>query len=222
MKPLKSEVQDEAALLELGRASVQIVHDIKNQINGLKLYATFLRKRLETGSRPPDELETVAKIIAGLERAAGDMAMLVRYGRPLELHRQPRTDLARVLAAVAEGEQFEAEAGSYEGEFDRAAISEALQNITARARSGANPAGPGAGAGPINIYLRRRARAGAAAATAVVEWRGVKEPEGGSPFHSFAGGNGLRMALAAKIIEAHGGAVEHEANVWRAVLPLAS
>ncbi len=77
---------------------MQIVHDLKNQINGLKLYATFLRKRMEKAERPADELETINKIMNGLERAAADMNTLVRFGRPLELQIQPRLDLARLLA----------------------------------------------------------------------------------------------------------------------------
>ena len=70
MKPLLSESQDNEALQALGRASVQIVHDLKNHLNGLKLYATFLRKRMEKNQRPDDELETVNKLIAGLDRTA--------------------------------------------------------------------------------------------------------------------------------------------------------
>jgi hypothetical protein len=46
MKPLLSGMQDIDKLQDLGRASIQIVHDLKNQLNGLKLYATFLRKLL--------------------------------------------------------------------------------------------------------------------------------------------------------------------------------
>src|SRR5438270_4094843 len=65
MKPLLSETQDAEALQELGRASVQIIHDLKNQINSLKLYATFLRKRLEKADGRTDELDTVIKLIAG-------------------------------------------------------------------------------------------------------------------------------------------------------------
>ena len=70
--PQQQPAQDAEALQELGRASVEIVHDIKNQLNGLKLYATFLRKRFERDTRPADELETINKIIAGLERAAAE------------------------------------------------------------------------------------------------------------------------------------------------------
>jgi len=76
MKPLLSESEDKDTLWALGRASVQIVHDLKNQLNGLKLYATFLRKRLEKNERPTDELETVNKLIAGLDRTASDLSMI--------------------------------------------------------------------------------------------------------------------------------------------------
>src|SRR5918992_5414857 len=97
MKPLKTELQDAETLRDLGSASVQIVHDLKNQLNGLKLYATFLRKRMEKAERPEDERETVAKLIQGLERAASDMTTLVRLGRPVELRRQPNVNLSRLL-----------------------------------------------------------------------------------------------------------------------------
>src|ERR1043165_1566488 len=110
MKPLISETQDIDALQELGRVSVQIVHDLKNQLNGLKLYATFLRKRMEKSERPSDEQETIAKLIAGLERAAGDMTTLVRLSLPLELRPQ-QADLAKILSGIGENiaVSFEAE-----------------------------------------------------------------------------------------------------------------
>src|SRR5882762_11973750 len=101
MKPILSESQDNESLWALGRASVQIVHDLKNQLNGLKLYATFLRKRMEKGERPADELETINKLIAGLDRTARDASMIVEYGRPLELKKQPGTDLEKLARDVA-------------------------------------------------------------------------------------------------------------------------
>ncbi len=67
MKPLLAESEDKQSLEALGRASVQIVHDLKNQLNGLKLYATFLRKRMEKTERTEDELDTIRKLIAGLD-----------------------------------------------------------------------------------------------------------------------------------------------------------
>ena len=85
-------------LEELGRATLQIVHDLKNQLNGLKLYATFLRKRLEREERSPEEGETLGKLIAGLDRAARDLTGLVRYSQPFELRRQPHADLRNIIS----------------------------------------------------------------------------------------------------------------------------
>src|SRR6185436_10871513 len=101
MKPLLSEYQDKESLWALGQASVQIVHDLGNQLNGLKLYATFLRRRLEKAERPADELETVNKLIAGLDRTAADLSMIVQYGQPLALKKQPGIDLHKIMLEVA-------------------------------------------------------------------------------------------------------------------------
>ncbi|MCA1565543.1 MAG: hypothetical protein LC803_07880 [Acidobacteria bacterium] len=218
MKPIKATTNDTDALIELGRASVQIVHDLKNQVNGLKLYATFLRKRMEKSERPADELETINKIMAGLERTATDMNTLVRFGRPLELQLKPRLDLAPLLAAATEGDfaQRDGGDGAYRGDFDAPALSDALKSIHASARQlTAKDASP-------NIDLRR-AESEAATGTppfALIEWRGVNAAGDDDIFNSFNGGAGLRLALAAKVIHAHGGAVEQTSDALRVRLPL--
>jgi signal transduction histidine kinase len=209
MKPLKTELQDAETLRDLGSASVQIVHDLKNQLNGLKLYATFLRKRMEKAERPADEQETLAKLISGLERAASDMTVLVRFGRALELRRQPGTDLARLLQDSADGAHVECDGGPFEGDFDPVLLAEALKNITAGAL-GESGASDGVG----------RVRLSGDGSGAVVEWRGAAVSDGEDPFRSLAGAAGLRMALAAKIVRAHGGEVSSEGGRIRARLPL--
>jgi signal transduction histidine kinase len=217
MKPLKTELQDAETLIELGSASVQVVHDLKNQLNGLKLYATFLRTRMEKAERPADELETIGKLIAGLERGANDMTLLVRYGRPLELSRRPSTDLARLLREAAEGAHVETDGGAYEGDFDPALLAEALKNITRGGRASA----PAVEEGGAEVRLTRE-EADVSGASALVEWRGVPVPDtDGDPFRSFNGGAGLRLALAARIIRGHGGEVYSEGGgVIRVRLPL--
>ncbi len=214
MKPLKTELQDAETLRDLGSASVQIVHDLKNQLNGLKLYATFLRKRMEKAERPADEQETLAKLISGLERAAADMNVLVRFGRALELRRQPGTDLARLLQDSADGAHVEFDGGPFEGDFDPVLLAEALKNITAGALG--ESVASSEGGGP------RRVRLSGDGKGAVVEWQGDGsfDPDGEDPFRSLAGAAGLRMALAAKIVRAHGGEVEREGGRLRARLPL--
>ncbi len=223
MKPLTSELHDEESLRKLGGASVQIVHDLKNQLNGLKLYATLLRKRLEKNAAPAEDLETLGKIAAGLDRAASDMNTLVRLGRPTELRRRPRTDLAQVLAGAcaSAGAAVETEPGTYEGEFDPAALTEALRGVTedAAATAAANAkGGAGSSSGALKIILRRDESADGP--RAVVEWRGAARETDTNPFDSFAGSRGLRLAFAAKVIRAHGGEVSHERDTLRARLPL--
>ena len=212
MKPIKANVSDTEALVDLGRASVQIIHDLKNQVNGLKLYATFLHKRMEKSERPIDELETIGKIMAGLERAAADMNTLVRFGRPLELQRQ-RLDLAPLLTKAVEGGLINAQAGSYVGDFDAATLAEAFKNLHVGARSLMMPEG-----GERSVSLRREETAGMP--IALIEWRGIRDTGDADLFGSFNGATGLRLALAAKVIKAHEGTVEQEPNALRVRLPL--
>ena len=134
------------------------------------------------------------------------MTTLVRYGRPVELRRAAQVDLRRVLAAALEREPETDAQTVCHGEFDQTALAEALKHIDAGL-----PRVPKQVAPPVR--LKREA------SECVVEWRGVQATNG-DPFNSFAGSAGLRLALAAKIIRAHGGRVEHEADAVRVRLPI--
>jgi hypothetical protein len=210
MKPQQQPAQDSAALEQLGRASVQVVHDLKNQLNGLKLYATFLRKRAARPERPADELETIDKIVAGLERAAADTHALVRFGRAVELTTRPGSDLAQIIAS-AEADTSVPAGQIFRGDFDAQALTEALQLITA-AIGGKDAATRPA----VKLF---RAEDGDHPA-ALVEW---ETPHGARLIDAaatLAGSDGLRVALATKIVRAHGGQLEHAANSLRVRLPL--
>ena len=73
--------------------------------------------------------------------------------------------------------------------------------------------------GGLLIHLRREESA-VGPNGAVIEWRGVKQVDGIDPFHSFIGSDALRMSLAAKIIEAHGGEAGPDAGLLRVRLPI--
>jgi hypothetical protein len=53
----------------------------------------------------------------------------------------------------------------------------------------------------------------------VIEWR-LFDSSDHDPFHSFAGSNEIRLALAARVIEAHGGSAERRDGALRVHLPL--
>jgi signal transduction histidine kinase len=227
MKPLSLESEDNDALQALGRASVQIVHDLKNQLNGLKLYATFLRKRIEKTERPADELETINKLIAGLDRTAADLSMIVEYGHPIELKKQAGIDLERIMREVAVGlndrppvtgalvGSIVHDGAPLVGEFDSVLLAAALKSISLSAMKMLTNKAHEAS---LEIHLKGEALE--TGRNGLIEWR-VFDSSDHDPFHSFAGSNEIRLSLAARVIEAHGGSAQRQNGALCVRLPLA-
>jgi signal transduction histidine kinase len=195
---------------------MQIVHDLKNQLNGLKLYATFLRRRIEKGERPGDEQETIGKLINGLDRAADDLSTIVRYGQPLELKKQPGVEVDKVLRAAcsgfnAPGSQIVVESTSepVQGDLDHFKLADAFKWLCAGA-----------------LKHRQKDEASEISVTTkttdgrvLIEWSGLHQLDN-DPFRSFAGSDEIKLALAAKIIEAHGGSAKFADKKFVVLLPL--
>ena len=216
MKTAMSRPEDNERLQDLGRASMQIVHDLKNQLNGLKLYATFLRRRIEKNERPGDEQETIGKLIGGLDRAAEDLSMIVRYGQPVELKKQTGVELDKVLRGVCAslsegGSSIVIKNGSdgIQGNLDLFKLTDAFKWL-------------------CNGALKHRQNqdgeevlvtAGTDGDQAVIEWSGLRQLDH-DPFRSFAGSDEIKLALAAKIIEAHGGSAKFTDGKFVVVIPL--
>ena len=224
MQTAPAKTPDSGGLEDLGRATLQIVHDLKNQLNGLKLYATFLRKRLEREDQPPVERETLAKLIAGLDRAAKDLTALVRFARPLDLRPQPNVDLQRIISnVIADAAERETgglpkmkitahvEGDSFIGEFDAAVLTEAIKAITDDVRASIPAKDPRV----VSISLSRVHETGAAA----LEWHGAGHGNRGGSLTANTGGT-IHVELARKIIEAHGGTVTCDKDAIRVLLPL--
>jgi len=217
MKTAMSRPEDNERLQDLGRASMQIVHDLKNQLNGLKLYATFLRRRIEKNERPGDEQETIGKLIGGLDRAAEDLSMIVRYGQPVELKKQTGVELDKVLRGVCAslsegGSSIVIKNGSdgIQGNLDLFKLTDAFKWL-------------------CNGALKHRQNqdgaevlvtAGTDGDQAVIEWSGLRQLDH-DPFRSFAGSDEIKLALGAKIIEAHGGSAKFIDGKFVVVIPLA-
>ena len=215
MKTAMSKPEETERLQDLGRASMQIVHDLKNQLNGLKLYATFLRRRIEKTERPEDEQETIGKLIGGLDRAAEDLSTIVRYAQPVELKKQPGFELDKVLRTICTNfdPQVVWNTGSdtVQGNFDHFKLTDALKWLCAGAikhRQNENEAGQ------ITVSTRVTD-----SGLAVVEWSGLRQLDR-DPFRSFAGSDEVKLALAAKIIEAHGGSAKFIDGKFEVELPL--
>jgi light-regulated signal transduction histidine kinase (bacteriophytochrome) len=214
-------MEDSETLQDLGRASIQIVHDLKNQLNGLKLYATFLRRRIEKAERPEDEQETIAKLMAGLDRAASDLATIVEYGRKIELKKQTGFEVQKMVRTVCStfdgpGGEIVVDSGSdsIQGSFDPLKLTDAFKWISAAAIKNRLPNNDGAEAKPVSVKV-----AALDNQDAIIEWSGLRKIDH-DPFHSFVGSEEIRLALAAKIIEAHGGSAKIAEDRFVVQLPL--
>jgi len=207
---------DAKALEDLGRATLRIVHDLKNQLNGLKLYATYLRKRLDRDENATTERETVEKLVAGLDHAAKEMAALVRYAQPLDLRRQPKSDLRAIAHSAVHDPAYRVSgplvaASSPEneekltGEFDPHALAEAFSALTREALARR------AGEAPITLKLERLSNQ--SLPMALAEWTGLARL-------SSASAPGIHAAFAKRIIEAHGGVVDFDHEAIKVKLPL--
>jgi signal transduction histidine kinase len=218
MKTAMSRPDETERLQDLGRASMQIVHDLKNQLNGLKLYATFLRRRIEKSDRPSDEQETMGKLINGLNRAAEDLSLIVRYAQPVELKKQAGVDLNKLLegacaSAVEIGGEvvMESNSDSIQGKFDHFKLTDAFKWFCAGAIKHKQSE---AGAGEVTVTAKP-----AAAGQVLIEWSGLRSLDH-DPFRSFAGSEEIKLALAARIVEAHGGTAKFIDRKFAVELPL--
>jgi len=213
-----SRTEDRETLQDLGRASIQIVHDLKNQLNGLKLYATFLRRRLEKSERPEDEQDTIVKLIAGLDRAASDLSTIVEYGRQIELKKQPGFEVQKVLRTVCSSLDgpaaeivMDPSSDSVQADLDPLKLIDAFKWISAAAIKNRRT---GEEARPVTVKVSTTNDR-----QATIEWSGLQKIDH-DPFRSFVGSEEIRLALAAKIIEAHGGSAKLADDRFVVQLPL--
>jgi hypothetical protein len=137
--------------------AARLIHDFKNQLGGLKLYAAYLQKRFADNA---EGMEITEKIARGLNEMAEQAAMLNKLCRPLELQMAPGDPAPLVEAAVSKlGPRASAkrvkiscdlEPGAPLASFDQRQFVEALEAIVARAVD-ASPED-----GEIGVSLRRR------------------------------------------------------------------
>ncbi|HEU4870298.1 MAG TPA: hypothetical protein VFT08_05560, partial [Pyrinomonadaceae bacterium] len=192
--------------------------DLKNQLNGHKLYATFLRRRIEKSERPGDEQETVGKLINGLNRAAEDLSLIVRYGQPVELKKQAGVDVNKLLqgacanpSETGSGVIVESSSEVIQGNFDHFKLGDAFKYLCAGAIKHKRTEDD---AGEVTVTAKP-----ANAGQVLIEWSGLRQLDH-DPFRSFAGSEEIKLALAARIIEAHGGTAKFIDKKFAVELPL--
>jgi len=181
-----------------------------------------LKKRLEKGERPADELETITKLITGLDRMAKDVSLITQFGRPLELNKKAGTDLGQIMREVASGLKQESTSQppvvvngteTLTGQFDPILMADAFKWISLGAMK-LNATAP-----ETLLEIQLKDDVTATEKLGVIEWK-VFDSSDHDPFHSFAGSNELQLSLAARVIEAHGGSASRANGALCVRLPL--
>jgi signal transduction histidine kinase len=215
-RSLLRELQQKKHLAALGLAVAKVSHDLRNMLSTAQL----LSDRLEESS---DALvrSIGPKLIGTLGRAIGFCQSTLAYGRAVEPAPQPQ---AFALCAVVEEaiDVVAPSAGAHialanecpphvELVADREQIFRVLMNLLRNSVDALAAAGPQPGRSPV-VAVRTRQEGGRAIIEVSDTGPGVPQHARANLFEPFRsstrpGGAGLGLAIAAELVEAHGGSI---------------
>jgi signal transduction histidine kinase len=214
----------------LGRAAAQVAHEVKNPLAGLLLYSLHLKSKADNFSE--SQIYLVDKIVDTINHLNSRVEQILGFARPIELTLQagnlneivndvlellrPQVTAKRIEVRLSMGEQV-----AY-AMLDESSIRGALMNLILNAIE-AMPAG-----GALSITSDRIEQSFRLQITD--SGPGIDEEEARKIFEPFyttkAGGLGLGMPYAKRIIERHGGTISlnsrpGEGTTINVVLPAA-
>jgi signal transduction histidine kinase len=206
---------EEERLIEAGRMAARLIHDFKNQLSGLKLYAAYLKKRFADN---PEGLEIAEKINQGLNEMADQAAILNKLMRPLELRREPGDPLRlveQVIGSYVTGDgnkkvqlECQAESGLPQVSFDPQHIRAALESIVGRAIESS----PQGSTVTVSVKCQREALQ----IEIADQGETLDDQQRHAMFEALGGDrinkSSLGLAMARRIIEKHGGKVAARTN----------
>lgn len=199
---------------------LRLLHDFKNHLGGLKLYAAFLRKRF---ADDPDGVEVCEKLIRGLNAMAERAKLVARLAQPLALAPSEADLLPLVRQAAQDLNALAAERGvRIEFDFsealpplllDAAHVRQAIQAALRRALC-ISPAGSrvcvSVRAEPSWVYIEIRDAGEAVAASrqeSFFDFGAEAASQDGVEPRELRAEIALQLALARRIVEQHGGYV---------------
>jgi len=194
----------------LGRMAAGLAHEIRNPLGGIQLYASMLRRDLESDPEKVRTLDRILLAVTGLDKLVEDM---LTYGREIE----PRKTLQPVAPVLEDAIALAALDGAritlvrdFDGgqaELDREMIARVFLNLIRNAVQAMEQGGT------LTVTARGTgvsiADTGAGIPADVID-------KLFTPFvTSKVKGTGLGLAIAQKIVEAHGGSIEARNNPGR-------
>lgn len=95
----RGDEEDERRWAEVGRLTSQWLHDLKNHIGGIKLFAGYLKKKF---SDQPEVVDVSERILGGLQKITEDAVLVGQLVKPLTLQAVALPDLLqRIFAELA-------------------------------------------------------------------------------------------------------------------------
>jgi two-component system sensor histidine kinase HydH len=219
----RQQAESERRLVELGRASAVIAHELRNPLAVLKGHAQLLAEDLTEPARAK-----AARVVEGAERLEDLTTVLLDFVRdaPIDVRSVTPAELVdRALAALPKDHvRVDLSYAPETLECDAERISLALRNLVDNAVQ-ATPQG----ADPVELRIAKNSH------NAVIEVRdhgpGLAASADAQIFEPFvtskARGTGLGLSIARRIAEQHHGTLRAETHsqggaVFRLVLPLVS
>jgi signal transduction histidine kinase len=196
----------------LGRAAVQVAHEVKNPLSGLLLYSMHLRDKA-ADKLPEGELLLVDKIIETTNHLNRTCEQVLDFARPMNLTLRP-VDLTRIVADVLQILEPQLAAGAIEkrlefgapdltGVLDQTSVRAALTNLILNAVQ-AMPSG-----GTLTVRLSKTN--GALRLEVSDTGIGMTEEQLENIFEPFystkSHGLGLGMPYVKKVVEEHRGTI---------------
>ena len=203
---LEDRLQDRDALARAGELTAGIVHEVRNGLGTIVGYARLL----ERTASPPDALDAARRIREECETLEAVVRRFMEFARRETLDQAP-FDLARMLTRVAARESQGRRGVDVTLELPDAApvvgdeglLERAFENLV---RNACEAAGPG---GKVHVGLAADGRDRIVTIADDGPGLSAEAREKLRPFHSTkAGGLGLGLPIAVKVIGLHGGSLE--------------
>jgi PAS domain S-box-containing protein len=209
IEALREQVRRKDRLAAIGEMAATVAHEIRNPLGGLRGFAALLARDIEPGD---PRARLVEKILQGAKDLDGVVSQLLEYTRPLRMRARPTTCVSIVGAALTYVEtdgRVQVQCDVPE-DLSVMADPDLMRQVFLNILLNAVQAIEGEG------EVRVSAAADAETVTLSVRdtgcgMSGDQLQKVFSPFFTTKEqGTGLGLALAAKIVEGHGGAIEAE------------
>ncbi|NLA41696.1 MAG: hypothetical protein GX874_09855 [Smithella sp.] len=215
VRQMEKEVVRSRHLNAIASLAAGVAHEIRNPLSSIKGFAVYFKKRL--AGNPEDE-ETADIMIAETARLNRVISQLIEFARPPALKRETADleDLVRQTARLVQAEaeqnavavEIQAGKGLSPAEVDPDKVRQALLNIFLNALQAMR------GGGRLSVALKRREESVEIEVSDTGE--GIRRENLSriyDPyFTSKPSGTGLGLAVAQKIMDAHGGAIQVESR----------